>query len=286
MPQFIKFIRSVNQTGTVMDKKIFNKIREIVYEKSGISLNEGKEALVSARVGKRMRQLDISEYRDYLSYLEKDTTGQEYVFMIDAISTNVTSFFREGSHFEFLSKILQEWFEKGQTRLRVWSCASSTGEEPYSIAMTVYDLIQEYGVDTKILATDISTKVLSKCMEGIYKEDKLESVNLRMRDRFFEKYTDEGGEKLYKVRDNLKKLITFTRINLSKPPFPMQGPFDVVFCRNVMIYFDNIVRKKLLTDIIRLLRPGGYLMVGHAESLTGIMISGIKGVMPAVYMKC
>lgn len=269
-----------------MDKKIFNKIREIVYEKSGISLNEGKEALVSARVGKRMRQLGLAEYRDYLSYLEKDTTGQELVFMIDAISTNVTSFFREDKHFEFLSKTLQKWFEGGQKKLRIWSAASSTGEEPYSIAMTIYDLIQQYGVDTKILATDISTKVLSKCLEGIYTEDKLQSVNSRMRERFFEKYTEEDGERVYKVRDTLKKLITFSRINLSKPPFPMQGPFDVVFCRNVMIYFDNIVRRNLLTDIIRLLRPGGYLMVGHAESLTGIMLSGVKGVMPAVYMKC
>lgn len=268
-----------------MDKKIFNKIREIVYEKSGISLNEGKEALVSARVGKRMRQLGLAEYHDYLAYLENDSTGQEYVFMIDAISTNVTSFFREDKHFEFLSKTLEKWFQEGQRKLRIWSCASSTGEEPYSIAMTVYDLVQEYGVDTKILATDISTKVLSKCLEGVYKEDKLESVNLRMKDRFFDRLTEENGDRVYRVKDNLKKLITFSRINLSKPPFPMQGPFDVIFCRNVMIYFDNIVRKNLLTDIVRLLRPGGYLMVGHAESLTGIMVSGVKGVMPAVYMK-
>ena len=268
-----------------MDKKIFNKIREIVYEKSGISLNEGKEALVSARVGKRMRQLGLAEYKDYLSYLENDKTGQEYVFMIDAISTNVTSFFREDKHFEFLGKTVEKWCREGQRKLRIWSCASSTGEEPYSIAMTVYDLIQEFGLDTKILATDISTKVLGKCIEGIYQEDKLESVNLRIRDRFFDRITDEGGARAYRVKDCLKKLITFARINLSKPPFPMQGPFDVVFCRNVMIYFDNTVRRNLLTEIIRLLRPGGYLMVGHAESLTGIMVSGVKGIMPAVYMK-
>lgn len=267
-----------------MDTKIFNKIRELVYDKCGIALGEGKEALVSARIGKRMRVLGIEDYENYLKYLENDRSGNEFIYMIDAISTNVTSFFREEKHFQLLTELMQKWLKEGNTKFRIWSAASSTGEEPYSIAMTLCEVLQHYRAEAKILATDISTKVLKLCLDGSYSEEKIKSVPDSFRHKYFtEEKTDE--KKYYTASNKLKSMITFSRLNLSKPPFPMKGPFDIIFIRNVMIYFDNIVRKNLLSEALRLLKPGGYLFVGHAESLTGIMMGGLKSVQPAVYFK-
>lgn len=266
-----------------MDKTTFEKFRQVVYDRSGITLGTQKEALVSARVGKRMRALQIATHADYLKYVLEDESGQELVHLIDAISTNVTSFFREAEHFTFLTEVLTQWLGKGQQRFRLWSAACSTGEEPYTIAMTVAEALASSRNDTRILATDISTRVLEKSRMGDYAADKVETVPPPLRARYFEQHRD-GDAKRYRVAESLKRMIVFKRLNLSTPPFPMHGPLDVVFCRNVMIYFDNQVRGRLLNEIYRLLKPGGYLMVGHAESLTGMM-SDFKTVRPSIYVK-
>ena len=266
-----------------MEKRTFEKFRQIVYEKSGISLGERKEALVSARVGKRMRALGIDDHRKYLRHVINDDTGVEIVHLLDAISTNVTSFFRESTHFDFLSDAISQWLADGQRRFRVWSAACSTGEEPFTLAMTLKECINGQNVDLRILATDISTRALDRCREATYAKEKLKDVPPLLRERYFEREEKEEGT-FYNVKKPLKDIIVFKRLNLSTPPFPMHGPFDVIFCRNVMIYFDNYVRTNLLTDIYRLLKPGGYLMVGHAESLTG-MVSEFKSVRPSVYIR-
>lgn len=266
-----------------MNRRTFERFRELVYEKSGISLGAQKEALVSARVGKRMRALDIADFDAYFDYVVRDESGQELVELIDAISTNVTSFYREAQHFDLLTSLLTKWKESGQRRFRIWSAASSTGEEPYTIAITVAECLNETGMDVKILATDISTRVLAKCQLGVYDAQKVESVPAALRDRYFDRI-QENRQTLYCAKDRLKRLLMFRRLNLATPPFPMRGPLDVVFCRNVMIYFDNHVRSRLLEEIYRLLKPGGYLMVGHAESLTGL-VSAFKTVRPSVYIK-
>jgi chemotaxis protein methyltransferase CheR len=265
-----------------LDTPTFNKFRDLVYEKSGISLGPQKAALVSARIGKRMRTLGMDDYNVYLNFVSGDKTGEELVQLLDAISTNVTSFFRESGHFDFLAEALKKWRAEGQSRYRLWCAAASSGEEPYSLAMTMTEALGS-GCDIKILATDISTKVLGLCQKGVYAPDKVKTVPPQWRDRYFER---EGARQApqYVVRPNLRRLLLFKRLNLSKPPFPMKGPLDVVFCRNVMIYFDNEVRSRLLSEIYRLLKPGGYLMVGHAESLTG-MVSKFKSVQPSVYVK-
>ena len=266
-----------------MDTKTFEKFRKIVYDKSGITLGPSKEALVAARVGKRMRTLGMQDYRQYLDYVLDDRSGDETVQLLDAISTNVTSFYREPDHFKFLAAAVRKWIAQGQRKLRIWSAASSTGEEPYTIAMTLLEAVKEPGVDMKILATDISTRVLRICTAGAYEAAKLTGVPAELRDRYFEACRD-GGDLRYVARQRLKNLITFGRLNLAHPPYPMAGPFDVVFCRNVMIYFDNEVRRRLLTEVGRLLRPGGYLLVGHAESLTGMLID-LKIVRPSIYQR-
>ncbi len=266
-----------------MEAATFNRFREIVYERSGISLGPNKESLVSARIGKRIRALALSDHNAYLQYVMEDRSGEEVIHLIDAISTNVTSFFRESAHFDFLAKVVAEWRARGQQRFRFWSAASSTGEEPYSMAITLLEALGRSDSDVKILATDISTRVLEKCRAGEYKQDRMQSVPPLLRDRYFD-CERHGHETVYVAKPALKRMITFTRINLAEPPFPMQGPFDAVFCRNVMIYFDNTVRSNLLAEIYRLVKPRGYLFVGHAESLTGMM-SSFKTVEPSVYIK-
>lgn len=266
-----------------MDQRTFNRFREIVYEKSGIALKEGKEALVTARVGKRMRALGINAHKRYLEYVLADKSGEEIVHLLDAISTNVTSFFREQGHFEFMSKVMSGWLKEGQRRFRLWSAACSTGEEPYSMAMTLAEVSKSYSADIKILASDISTRALAKCFAGVYGEEKFLDVPKFLRCRYFNKYGG-NGDVYYIVSSEIKRMIVIRRLNLASTPFPMRGPLDIVFCRNAMIYFDNRVRINLLAEIYRLLKPGGYLMVGHAESLTG-MVSEFKVVKPAIYIK-
>jgi len=266
-----------------MDTTTFNKFKEIVYEKSGISLDEGKEPLVSARVGKRMRILGIQDPKAYVRYLGEDKGGDETVNFIDAISTNVTSFFRESSHFDFLNKVVSEWLAQGQRRFRFWSAASSTGEEPYTLAVTLLEATKGFQVDMKILATDISTKVLEKCRTGNYEKEKLATVSLVIREKYFDQKHD-GKTCFFTAKSILKDLVVFNRLNLMNQTFPMKGPFDVIFCRNVMIYFDQMTRKNLVKKMSFLLKPGGYLMVGHSESLTGIS-DGFKAVKPSIYYK-
>lgn len=266
-----------------MESRTFDTFRQLIYERSGITLGPGKESLVSARIGKRMRALEIDEPRAYLQYVVSDRTGEEVVHLIDAISTNVTSFFREAAHFDLISELLAKWHDEGQRRFRFWSAASSTGEEPYSLAICIQEVLGGSGADVRILATDISTKVLRQCVEGVYSPEKVAPIPRAVCDRYFDVRRDSKGVS-YVAKEELKRMVVFKRLNLSQPPFPMKGPLDIVMCRNVMIYFDTTIRRQLLQEAHRLLKPGGYLMVGHAESLTG-MISSFKMVKPSVYRK-
>jgi len=263
-----------------MRPRTFNTLREIVYETSGISLGPRKEALVCARVGKRMRALGIAEYEHYIDYLEANPT--EVVGLLDAVSTNVTSFFREPHHFEHIAEAANEWYASGQRRFRFWSAACSTGEEPYSLAMVLRETLPAPDVDLRILATDISTEALACCMSD-YDERRMAPVPHDLRARWFSS-AGRGADKAWTPKPSLRDTVVFRRLNLSAPPFPMTGPLDAVFCRNVMIYFDDAVRMRLLGEIHRLLKPGGLLVVGHAESLAG-MIADFKYVKPSVYRK-
>ncbi len=266
-----------------MEDWVFNKFRSLIYEKSGITLGEHKVSLVHARIGKRMRVLGMESYKEYLKHVMEDNSGEELVNLLDVISTNVTHFFRENNHFSCLAEYMDKWLKSGQRRFRIWSSACSSGEEPYSIIMSINHLLSTHDIDFRILATDISTQILTRAQNGIFKEDKMKNVTGDMRKQFFDKH-DDNGKINYQIKDFFKNKVLFKRLNLSTPPFPMKGPMDVVFCRNVMIYFDNEVRRRLLTEIFRLLKPGGILFVGHAESLTG-QLSKLKSVKPSIYIK-
>lgn len=263
--------------------QLFNEISQLVYAKSGITLKDGKEALVASRLGKRLRALKLPSYAAYLAYLKESGGEEEMIRLLDAISTNVTHFYREPRHFEVLREKLESW-KSGQRRFRLWCAASSTGEEPYTLAMTMAEALGMTGIDWRILATDISTRVLAIAQAGRYEEEKLKEVPPALRQKYFDVIQDPVEGKMFQAKPALREKVHFSRLNLSQPPFPMRGPLDFVFCRNVMIYFDNQVRKPLIDEIYRLLKPGGYLCVGSSESLTGIQ-TALKSVAPSVYVK-
>jgi chemotaxis protein methyltransferase CheR len=254
----------------VMPPQLFKRFVRLTYEKAGISIRPGKEALVTARIAKRQRALSITSAEKYLEYLEKDSSGQELNHFLDVISTHFTSFFREPEHFVALRQEIEHRLSAGQRRFRIWSAASSTGEEPFSMAMTLLDTLAEARkeADLKILATDISLRSLEEARAGVYPGPRVALIPQEIRQRHLEPV--DATSDLWRVSDRVRRMVTFKRINLSTPPFPMRGPLDVVFCRNVLIYFDQPTRQRLATEIERLLGPSGLLCVGHTETLNGI----------------
>lgn len=269
-----------------MEPQLFKRFAALAYEKAGISIKPGKEALVAARVAKRLRALSIQDPESYLKFLEEDRTGEELAHFLDVISTHFTSFFREPDHFELLSAELAARLAAGAKRLRLWSAASSTGEEPYSMAMTALGVDGIEKVDLKILATDIAAETLRQAAHGAYSKVRMDPVSQGLRNRWFTRHVeaaDPEGE-IWTARPELKRVIAFRRLNLAEPPFPMSGPFDVVFCRNVLIYFDQPTRQKLIGAIEGLLRPGGLLCVGHTETLSGVRCT-FKMVRPSVFRR-
>jgi chemotaxis protein methyltransferase CheR len=266
-----------------MDNETFERYAELAYKKAGIRLRDGKEALVAARVAKRMRVLGMGTAKDYLDYLENDASGDELIQFLDVISTNFTSFFREPVHFSVLSTFVTERVRAGRQRLRFWSAASSSGEEPYTMAITIAEAVGSASVDWRILATDISTRVLERAQLGIYPETALRPVPAELRERYFGPAgTARDGERLFSVARTLRPHIVYKRLNLTEERLPMRGPLDVVFCRNVMIYFDGDTRATLIRKIEELLAPDGMLLIGHSESLAGLD-TRLRSQEPAVY---
>lgn len=265
----------------------FDKIRRLIYEKCGINLNEGKKELVSARLGKRLREGNFSSFAEYCRYVTSDEGTGELVRMIDSISTNLTYFFREDSHFHRLSAILPGMTEmaaagRSSPKLRIWSAACSTGEEPYSLAITVRECLNKGPVDVKILATDISTGVLKTAASGVYPEEKLKNVPPSVLRKYFQRGTGKWTG-YYRVKKDLQDIVHFKRFNLMEAP-PEGTYFDVIFCRNVMIYFDKPTQDALVNRIYQCLVKGGYFFIGHSESLTGLSHL-FKYIEPSVYRK-
>ena len=266
-----------------IDRETYADLTSLVYRMAGIKLGPQKEALVIARVSKRMRQLGLADFREYRDLVAADQTGNEVVQLLDVITTNVTHFFREARHFELLAEIVRGWEKEGKTGLRIWSAAASSGEEPYSIAITLCESLRN-AADVRILATDLSTRVLGKARAGVYDQRIAEKMPRHILLKYFDREGSRSEPEAYRVKDAVKRMVSFGRVNLACPPFPLKGPMDVIFCRNAMMYFDGEVRRRLLAEFHRLTRPGGYLMVGHAESLCGVA-SPFKSLEPSVYRK-
>lgn len=268
-----------------MDSLAFNRLRKIVHEQSGIKIDDGKETLMASRIAGRIRTLQLADESEYVAFLER-SLDQEVSHLLDAVSTNVTSFFREAKHFELTERVIRDWLSNGQQRIRVWCAAASTGEEPYTIAMTMQEAARspQAKPDMKVLATDINTQVLKEAQSGVYTQQRIRQVPEQYVSRYFRPIQSPQGGQVYRAAASIADMITFRRLNLAAPPFPMRGPLDMIFCRNVMIYFDQPTRQRLLDEFQRLLRPGGYLIIGHTEGLSSIG-KKLHRVASSVYMK-
>lgn len=242
----------------------FQRIRGLIHEHAGISLNPGKSDMVYSRVARRLRALGLVAFTDYLDQLEVESA--EWQEFVNALTTNLTSFFREAHHFPVLAEHVVQRYAERRTPLQLWSSACSTGEEPYSMAMTVIDAFGSFNPPVKILATDLDTHVMEQGARGVYPADRIAKMPESDVRRFF--LRGKGEQKgLVRVRPEVRDLVTFRSLNLLSARWPMRGPFDAIFCRNVLIYFDKPTQYRLLAKFHPILRPDALLFVGHSESL-------------------
>lgn len=240
----------------------FHLVQKLIYQRAGINLHDGKHAMVYSRLSRRLRDTGHQSFKAYLGSLASDD-GPEWQEFVNALTTNLTSFFREQHHFAILAQHFQS--EPRRAEWRVWCSAASTGEEPYSIAMTALESLGEQH-SLSILASDVDSKVLALAAQGVYKMDDLKGVSEARMRRFFLRGT-AGNHGLARVKPELQSVIDFRNVNLIRDDWSVQPLFDVVFCRNVMIYFDLPTQRKVLERIHRVMAPGGLLFVGHAENL-------------------
>jgi chemotaxis protein methyltransferase CheR len=270
----------MTETATLTDHEL-RAIVAIVYEKSGITLHDGKRELVAARLQKRLRQLGLSSYKDYLTRLKQDGSGGELTILLDAIATNHTSFFREPQHFDLLrDEVVPALGARARPAgIEIWCAASSSGEEPVTIAMTLL----EAGLDRfRLLASDLSTKVLAIARRGVYKMDRVEGVPPALLRKYFERGLGEQAG-LARVAPEVRRRIEYRALNLIAMD-RLDRTFDFIFCRNVMIYFDKTVQQRVVSMLEDHLAPGGHLFISHSESLNGIT-HGMRWVAPAVYRR-
>jgi len=271
----------VNILSTELTDRDFQKVSKLIYNLCGINLKEGKKALVRARLIKRLRALNIESIKKYIKYLETKKGLQEMGFLVDVMTTNKTSFFREIEHFNFLGNhILPELKDR---KLRFWTAACSSGEEPYSLSILLREKLPDINSkDVKILATDISMQMLEKARHAVYGKEIIEGLPPQYLVKYFKK-ANNVGMPLYKVSDSIQSLVKLAWLNLIES-WPIKGPMNVIFCRNVMIYFDKITQEKLINRFWEIIKPGGYLFVGHSEGLSAISHK-FKYIKPAIYMK-
>ncbi|MGA7725178.1 MAG: protein-glutamate O-methyltransferase CheR [Opitutaceae bacterium] len=277
--------------GLIANKE-YDFIRKLVYDRSRINLGPDKQELVRSRLQKRLRALNLSSLDDYCRLLNGKDGDAEVTALLDAISTNFTNFFREWKHFEFLQNtLLPQWEGTSpggpSEALRIWSAACSSGEEPYSLAILLADHFRRRAQPQRqawqIFATDISTRMLSTANQAIYSEEKVKFPDPSWLRNYFQKGVGKWDGS-YRVKSELREHITFERLNLIESPYPFSGAFNAIFCRNVMIYFDNPTQRQLIPQLIQHLAPKGYLFVGHSESLLGIE-HGLKCVQPSIYQR-
>ncbi|HEY7878653.1 MAG TPA: protein-glutamate O-methyltransferase CheR [Gemmatimonadaceae bacterium] len=262
----------------------FRRLRALLYGSCGIRLRQGKEELVRSRLGRRVMDAGTPSFGAYLDAVERDVAAGRYAelgTLVDALTTNQTAFFREPAHFEYMRDVLLPALAAGTRPVRVWSAGCSTGEEPFTLAVLLREhLPADRYAGARILATDVSSRVLEKARAATYSARALTAVPALLRRRMFD--ARPNGDR-FVVRADLRAIVRFARLNLMRE-WPLRGPFDAIFCRNVMIYFDAPVRQRLIERFWALLAPGGHLFVGHSESL-GAMTHGLRYVQPAVYVR-
>ncbi|MDP9529216.1 CheR family methyltransferase [Pseudomonas protegens] len=264
-------------TAPSLSNREFQQLRGMIHDIAGIAMSEGKRQLIAGRLHKRLRHFDLPSYSDYYNLLMKDKS--ELQIAVDLLTTNETYFFREPKHFDFLRERLGSEL-RGGGPLRIWSAACSSGEEPYTLALLLADALPNR--PWEVLASDISTRILDKASAGIYPLEDAEGIPAPIRQRFCLKGTG-GNEGLFTLDPALKRRVSFRQINLNNP-LPEVGVFDVIFLRNVMIYFDADTKRQVVQRLCSHLRPGGYFLVSHSESLNGIS-DQLQAIRPSIYRR-
>jgi chemotaxis protein methyltransferase CheR len=282
--RFAATAASLVESGPVLSDRDLTFIVKLVYDRAGIRLHDGKRELITARLQKRLRLLGLASYSEYLERLQKDTSGDEMVAFLDAIATNHTSFYREEQHFAYLrERVLPALLaQPGRRDVRVWSAACSTGEEPYTLAITLGDSLPGGMDDVNVFASDLSSKALATARGGVYKLDRVRGIPTEVLRRHFERGMG-AQEGLARVSPALRRRVEFAQLNLLEIG-DLGQRFAVIFCRNVMIYFDRIVQQRVVSMLERHLEPNGYLFISHSESLNGITHS-LRWLAPAVYQR-
>lgn len=266
----------------VLSAAEFEKISQLAYQHFGLDLSHGKQGLVAARLGKKLRELGLATFQEYYEYVKADRTGAAMTTMVDYLTTNHTSFFREPRHFDFLVKTIYPAL-RSRSQINIWSAACSSGEEPYTIAMTLLEAFHaEVAAKVKIKATDISTRVLEKAKRGVYASERFQGVPVDLMQRYLLKGQNASADS-YRFKNEVRAMINFGHLNLMEK-LPEDYRCSVIFCRNIMIYFDKPTQQSLVQRLSDRLEDGGYLFIGHSESLNAIT-HGLDYVSPATYRK-
>lgn len=258
-----------HKTETVKEfdftRRDFERVRALIYQRAGISLADSKQEMVYSRLARRLRATGIQSFGNYLDDLEAGRMGAEWEAFTNALTTNLTSFFREAHHFPLLAEHLVALRRRESRPITIWCSASSTGEEPYSIAMTACEAFNTLTPPVQIVATDIDTNVLATGERGVYPMDRVEKLTQERLKRFF--LRGKGAhEGMARVRPELRQLVSFRQLNLLSDQWPVEGQFDAIFCRNVMIYFDKATQRKILSRFVPLMKPNALLFAGHSEN--------------------
>jgi chemotaxis protein methyltransferase CheR len=269
----------------------FHRFSEFIMGHCGIKMPLSKKVMLEARLQKRLRTLGITTFKDYFDHLQRDSNGGELVHMLDAVTTNKTDFFREPSHFHYLIQTILPRFIHEQAHslgierpFRVWSAGCSTGEEPFTLAMVLKDFADQHPLFRfSILATDLSTRVLERAKTAIYDEERVSAVPVQMKQKYLLRSKDRN-KGVVRIVPDLRAAIQFQRLNLMDEAFSFSEPLDAIFCRNVIIYFDRETQARLLARLCRVLRTGGYLFLGHSESIHGFDLP-LKRLVTTVHRK-
>lgn len=266
----------------------FNKLSRFIYKESGIKMPPVKRVMLQSRLQKRLRKLNMTNFKDYIDYVfSKDGLSGEIIHMLDVVSTNKTDFFREPIHFNFLSEtVLPEFVNKqsGVRSIKVWSAGCSSGEEPYTLAIVLSEFAEKNpGFDYSIIGTDISTQILQKAVDAVYKEERVANIPFEVKRKYFLRSKDRANPTV-KVIGDLRKRVRFGRLNFMEPTYNISDTFDVIFCRNVLIYFDRETQEKVIQKLCNNLKPNGYFFLGHSESIMNMDVP-LRQVKPTIFQR-
>lgn len=271
-----------------MPDSVFERLSNFIYKQYGIKMPPAKKVMLQSRLQKRLREMQMNSYEEYCDFVfSKEGEALELIHMIDVVTTNKTDFFREPTHFDFLRQVVLPEFvarEKHKTTLKIWSAGCSSGEEVYTLSIVLADFMDtNKKLDYSIFGTDISTRILQKAIEAVYTEERIANIPLETKRKYFLRSKDRNNP-MVRVIPELRKKSYYQRLNFMDDSYNINESFDIIFCRNVLIYFDREIQQKVINKLCTHLKTGGYFFLGHSESITGMQVPLVQ-LKPTVFMK-